>query len=520
MADKNARETGHHRIHRMSSLKLALITLDRTERALTETVIELAGGLEIARWELVDEPGLADLVIVNIDSDAGSRQFQALSSQSDNTVPIVPLSTEAPDTRPELWLRRPITYANLVGLLKNAQRTQSGQVQPPVPADRQPEPASKAPAPAELDSRDTQPNDAISATEGEENADNEVFDDTANTEIPASIVPPEEEILPDEPTPETSQTFDTSTDQLIYSTTFSLTSLDVSTEPEIDTTTEEADNEDPGQPEESSTPTETGEQEPETRAHSATSETAKAPEDDTAPTPSRPKTDVPPDNVALALDEIIRPAKRFYPQMRLLGVLRRLVARNENCLVTHPRFPDIEIHPQSEWFYSPDLVEHTVELFHRPGSEFKVSPISHKSSPGESDELNRPLWVLTWLAALYGSEGRLLENINAHKPFKLRELPDTHMIPWPEEYRRIATYLYDYEANLSQVATVTQIPITTVIDFTNACREIGILEEAGDHTPPNEPVELEESTRQQPKPRQRGLMDKLRTRLRRLRPTR
>ncbi len=503
----------------MPTPKLALIAVDRTDRAVTETVIELAGGLEIARWELVDDPQQADLIIIDIDTQAGSRQRQTLSDHSD-APRIVPLSDARPGDTAGPWLQRPITYAKLVTVLKTAQRTLSGTEQLAAPSQNTAEPIDRATvatgtSSASLQSDDSNPSHPAPSENTQDPEDTTVFDEPVTTAHPASLTSTDEETMP--PEPETSQSFDTTTDQLIYSTTFSLTSLDVSTEPEMDAAMADTTNQTEAPPsiagidnDEPHTPPEPEQATP-TPGKAGATQTHTNPEAETGTSTN---------NVALALDEIIRPAKRFYPQMRLLGILRKLAASHENCLVTHPRFPDIEIHPQAEWFYSPDLVEHTIELFRRPGNEFTVTPIGHKNSPVENDELSRPLWILIWLAALYGSEGRLLEHVNAHKPFKLKELPDSHMIPWPEEYRRIATYLYDYEANLSQVATVTQVPITTVIDFTNACREIGILEEAGGHPTPDDSVELEAPDQPRPKPPQRGLIDKLRSRLMRRHSTR
>lgn len=212
-----------------------------------------------------------------------------------------------------------------------------------------------------------------------------------------------------------------------------------------------------------------------------------------------------PEASPVALDEIIRPAKRFYPEMRLLGIIKSLISSAENCHLKHQHYPPLTIYPQTNTYSFAASLENAHDIFQIPAKEFAIDPFNwHEKMHSSSNEVTQPLWVLIYAATLYGSEGRLLQNTDAHVTIRLRETPDFSKIPHTDEHLRIATYLRDYAANLSQIATVTQTSIRTVIDFTNACREINLVEETG----------TSDSTSSQPKapsqPQRHGLLTRIR----------
>ncbi len=510
----------------MSEPTIALIGLDHGDSAAIRAALELASGIELSRWRIVDDPERADVVI-------GAEGSPLPAPGERGRIGIVVAETQAGESAH--WLPRPITYAALVRLMKAVQLELTGHgspvvAAPPPPSAEQSLGTDEAPASATSSQLETPPSDIA-----EQPA-------TAGHDAPSGE-PDTEDFTAVELEPE-----------------IATAAIDIEDFSEIDLT--DAGRQAAGEEE----PPSAAENEAETTAHAiepesvagieiSSAETAVSLLDeigdefddlteslsDTASsettTPSEPRISIPDlthptqapvggdeqsatvsdagmraPSPALDLDAIIRPARRFYPQMRFLGLLRQLIADGEICQVSHPYYPTVDIHPQEQWFSFAGDLELAHGLFRAPAHELSTHYPGHARQPRPANDPHaRPLWALVYTATLYGSEGRLLDGADAHARLRLRKLPDSRVIPWSSEYQRIATYISDYAANLSQITTVTQISIKTVIDFTNACREIGLIEVVDERQPADAAARIAPDD----KPR-RGWMSRIRSTLNRL----
>ncbi len=174
--------------------------------------------------------------------------------------------------------------------------------------------------------------------------------------------------------------------------------------------------------------------------------------------------------------DLFRPARRFVPKLRLLGLIQEIIINGGSYRISGPGFPDILIWPRAGLYQCDSDIVTLAEIFRRPWSEFSVDVAKKQPSP-QFINTAQPLIRLRYFAALHGSEGRLMLGVNAQATLKLNTLPDADLLDCTPEQQRLALHLHDYPATLGELATATQTAIATVIDFTNACREIGLLEE-------------------------------------------
>lgn len=173
---------------------------------------------------------------------------------------------------------------------------------------------------------------------------------------------------------------------------------------------------------------------------------------------------------------LFRPARRFIPKLRLLGVIHEIIADGGSYHIRHEEFPDIEIWPSAGLFHCAEDLRDKVELFRRPWNEFRLEPMK-KHPPANLTRQCCPLLLLRYLATLHGSEGRLLLNIDPQAVLTLRSPLNCELFNCTPLQQRLARYLQDYPSTLRKLAMTTRTPIPEVIDFTNACREIGLIAE-------------------------------------------
>jgi hypothetical protein len=59
---------------------------------------------------------------------------------------------------------------------------------------------------------------------------------------------------------------------------------------------------------------------------------------------------------------------------------------------------------------------------------------------------------------------------------RLREVPDFRVVPYEREHGKIVDFMLDQVADLETIARQTGVPIETVIEFTNACDELLLID--------------------------------------------
>ncbi|MCU7829284.1 MAG: hypothetical protein KZQ85_09475 [Candidatus Thiodiazotropha sp. (ex Myrtea sp. 'scaly one' KF741663)] len=176
--------------------------------------------------------------------------------------------------------------------------------------------------------------------------------------------------------------------------------------------------------------------------------------------------------------EMDRPARRFYDATRLLGVLIKAKKSGQDAEITHDMYPSLRIYPGHMLYAYTSNTELPPEMFRTLASGFSTRPLTKMSEKELQENWSRqPLWLLFFIATLYGSEGRLRENGSLDDRLRLISKPDFEMIPRHADYGAILSFMtVNPLSDLKTIGEGAGASIKTVVDFCNACEEIGILE--------------------------------------------
>jgi hypothetical protein len=169
----------------------------------------------------------------------------------------------------------------------------------------------------------------------------------------------------------------------------------------------------------------------------------------------------------------------FAPQSCLLGILQEAMRSGQGLSLTAPRQPQILICPEAQSFYSVVGVEALSDFCTLPAQAIQASPLARAEIERLSQERKmsrQALDELLWLAALYGSQGRLLQGCAADAVVHLKHWPQVSHLPHYRAYLRIAAFMNQNATELAHIAAATGMPLAMVYDFHNACEILGLLE--------------------------------------------
>ncbi|MEJ2609841.1 MAG: hypothetical protein P8179_07030 [Candidatus Thiodiazotropha sp.] len=173
---------------------------------------------------------------------------------------------------------------------------------------------------------------------------------------------------------------------------------------------------------------------------------------------------------------------RFIEEDRLLGLLRKPIFLGRPTKITHRIYTPIRVYPKQQLFSYDSNRRLSSNLFTAQATGFSIHELLE---PGEQEQpleqtdnqIIQPLWLLYYLATLYGSEGRLKENNHPNDRLALMSKPNFDIIPNHSDYKAIAEFMIAKEPqDLNAIAYGSGVNINTVIDFCNACEEIDILD--------------------------------------------
>lgn len=169
---------------------------------------------------------------------------------------------------------------------------------------------------------------------------------------------------------------------------------------------------------------------------------------------------------------------RFIEERRFLGILRKSVALGYPTEILHHIYPPVRIYPDKQIFAQKSNFWLSPDLFTTESSGFSIQKLTkHRENVPVSDWNIRPLWQLFYLAALYGSEGRLKENDSPDDRLSLISKPDFDIVPNQLDYWKVSDYMINKKPqDINEIADGSGVNIKTVIDFCNACEEIDIIE--------------------------------------------
>lgn len=97
----------------MDPLRISMVGLSRWESVFVETTVDLASGIDLASWRLVNDPENADVLLV----DADRRGNGAIVDNMGKNRPIV-VSFSGQAGFAGRGITRPVSYAELIALLK------------------------------------------------------------------------------------------------------------------------------------------------------------------------------------------------------------------------------------------------------------------------------------------------------------------------------------------------------------------------------------------------------------------
>ena len=98
----------------MDPLRISLVGLSRFESVFVQTTVDLASGIDLASWRLVNDPESADVLLVDADKQLGGKPSRR--GESEHRPIVVSFSGEA--RAPGRGLTRPVSYGDLVAVLK------------------------------------------------------------------------------------------------------------------------------------------------------------------------------------------------------------------------------------------------------------------------------------------------------------------------------------------------------------------------------------------------------------------
>ncbi|MES9833156.1 MAG: hypothetical protein ABW139_13045 [Candidatus Thiodiazotropha sp. DIVDIV] len=177
------------------------------------------------------------------------------------------------------------------------------------------------------------------------------------------------------------------------------------------------------------------------------------------------------------LKKINFPTRRFNEEKRFLGLVRNLVSLGRSTEIKHYIYPPVRIYPEQQVFAQKSCHGLSPELFSAQVSGFS----SHELKTDEQEPPDGwdtcPLWLIFYLAALYGSRGRLKKNHNLQDRLSLTSIPDFDLVPHDFGYKAIADFMMVNESQeITAIADGSGVNIETVIDFCSACEEIDVID--------------------------------------------
>ncbi len=369
----------------MTTWKMAVVGLESRDQALLETAIDLASGLEIGRWELVDDQDDAQVILANLDDSDGQKTLDAYDSGRVDTL-VVPYSPSTDiGNKADITLSYPLSYKNVTTLLKTLE---TELVSAKTPRKIEPE--------------------KIEAVE--------------------KMVPPppvKKTLIPE----------------------VEINPVDI-VKHKIDWLSDDSDEEKEAPLLREVTPL----------ADHITADNVEAPVSTNETSNSNPDSET------------------FTSDSRLLGLVLNIIDSGKTAQISHTNYPELRIFPDNGWFVFTEELDSHPEMFRESAESYSVEILKEEIKDELfSGRLPQSLWKLLYTAALFGSEGRLLDHLDVKESFHLMHTPYFGMIPHTSDHIMIAEFMVDNNSDIETISNSTNIDIETVIDFCNACDAIQLL---------------------------------------------
>jgi hypothetical protein len=176
---------------------------------------------------------------------------------------------------------------------------------------------------------------------------------------------------------------------------------------------------------------------------------------------------------------LMKPAVgRLNENKRFLGIIRKLVLTGNPSEITHFIYPTVRIYPEQQIFAHKSCRGLSPELFSAWAAGFSSRELVKSEVCVPSNDWDaQPLWLLFYLAALYGSGGKLMKNNSLCDRLSLNSGPDFNIVPHDSAYKKIADFMVANESqDIDSIAKGSGVKAGTVINFCNACQEIDLID--------------------------------------------
>jgi len=179
------------------------------------------------------------------------------------------------------------------------------------------------------------------------------------------------------------------------------------------------------------------------------------------------------------------PNECFEPSQYLLGILQKTLQSNQAKRFNCGSLPPLYVLPSERRCFIAPINMSQVDIEQRMLYAALAEQIKSINLTAEALRLEveknklraYPAETLLWLTALYASHGRLLTNQPKEASIRLKQWPNFIILPHYSVHINLAAFMLKHTTDIFTITTKTRLSLSTVIDFVNACRMIGLIVE-------------------------------------------
>jgi hypothetical protein len=165
----------------------------------------------------------------------------------------------------------------------------------------------------------------------------------------------------------------------------------------------------------------------------------------------------------------------------LFNILLEAKAQKHILHVQNKDLPDLFVDGRNHCLATTASDAEINRLIKAPPQSFAITRMNPDSFAVHSNDISiQSLYNLLWLAGIKCSEGKLLAGHKLETPFRLRAWPNFTRNSFIAEHLKLAAVLARQTVNLTQLATLTEVALSEVINFYNAAFAVDLIEYRND----------------------------------------
>jgi hypothetical protein len=173
------------------------------------------------------------------------------------------------------------------------------------------------------------------------------------------------------------------------------------------------------------------------------------------------------------------PIAVFEPEHYLLGLLQDALKTGQPRRFSCGDLPPLYILPaHQQCFMAPTDIKQLKLFCGVRASDIESTPLSEtelfQAVQTQHLRMYRMETVL-WFSALYASHGRLITGYTKEMPISLKSWPNFTKLPYQSVHMDLAALMVRQPMDLTAIATTKKVPLSTVVDFFNACVALGLV---------------------------------------------